>query len=806
MSGIHPSPSPQEVPRTGSQAGHSSGVVQEQIQQYHSSETSTGHHAVLDARGDRSLVHTIVQGTRTSSVSTVTPAMTSMTGTVLTGSDRYCGSPGKSVETLHRSPGTRSVSMTGTDVPVTTGHGGVVLTDHRPNNNLDRSCDHRSRVKTVPTVPSVTTGLDHPTTGHHRSNSKLVRSSDHRAPGISFSNVHAPVMTGQIHDSRMHGAPTKDITGHSNLTSVHQDSDPLSDPSLNHGAPTFTGHPQVVATNSRQHRSSQDRAPSTTHNFPTLSDQGRPQVLGHPPGLYDQPRHPSYWANPSWAGQHPLVGSHMPSDMGIHPMMQPYHPNFQGNFHFPSGVMHPQFTPYSYGLSGERQSGRRQTSSSASATRPRPRSRSRTPSPSLERASRSPLRNRDCSPISSSDSSPERQERPERPLSVDAPRDDPLLQEEDSRSRDQRTDSSFRQESTSREETSSLKEDPLPPSFSLSSAFKVVYDTLPEDLCPPLPPVAEPSFVSTGEEALWRELPAKPAAKADILSIPVSKTLKRCLTELEEANKASFDRSWSVPAKTLKNFMPTGVYRPPRKDIHLSLDLESPSPLDPECTRARINKPPPSSSCPLPISTLERWEAREKQSLGIASQLDMLCATLAKLSSQEELDLDAFRQVLMAASKSTAYLSALTASNTAELIRARRSFVLDSSSKFLLESSKKRLLTAPLDSPFLFGGIVQEVLSLDKEDQLHASIARRPPPPQKPAQQVKGQAQKRKLSSAPPAPQKKQKFSAQGSKGKSNPPLRQTSTFHPPQRKVTGTNVTVSSAPFTGPRGNKQNP
>ena len=402
------------------------------------------------------------------------------------------------------------------------------------------------------------------------------------------------------------------------------------------------------------------------------------------------------------------------------------------------GMMPPQSVDHHYP---------RRRSSNAAATITRPTSRS--PSPTVEAVSPAP-RQRSPSPVhqrvrdnpevvtqrstsgvsssrkravSTSSSSSSSSSEPS--ISGDVPEDDPLVQEE-----------------------------VAPFSFSLSSAYKAVYATLPEDLCTPLPPTPQPSFTSLGEEALWRELPNPPPSKADTLTLPLSKVVSRVFEDMEEHNQSSTDANWFVSSKTVKGLNPSTVYRAPRRDSPSDLNLDAVPGLDGDCKRAHITKPAPSSSVVVPLSTLERWEARERQVVGAASQLDLFCATLAKLSSKPELDLDSFRQVLMAACRSTAFMCSLSASTTAELLRARRHFVLDGTSKFLLEPSKQRLLTAPLTSPDLFGGIVSEVLAVDKEDQLHASVARRPAPPLS-----KQQPGKKRKSSQPLPAAKKQKFS-----------------------------------------------
>ncbi len=73
----------------------------------------------------------------------------------------------------------------------------------------------------------------------------------------------------------------------------------------------------------------------------------------------------------------------------------------------------------------------------------------------------------------------------------------------------------------------------------------------------------------------------------------------------------------------------------------------------------------------------------------------------------------------------------LSLANCSEMLRVRRDAFLDPPSQLLLPSSKEPLRTAPLNSPLLFGGRIKEVSQADKEEQIHASVAR--PPWRKPS-------------------------------------------------------------------------
>ena len=60
-----------------------------------------------------------------------------------------------------------------------------------------------------------------------------------------------------------------------------------------------------------------------------------------------------------------------------------------------------------------------------------------------------------------------------------------------------------------------------------------------------------------------------------------------------------------------------------------------------------------------------------------------------------------------------------------EMLRLRRDLILSSlPHSFLLETGVNSLRTAPLTADSLFGGRIQAALTADREDQIHASLAR----------------------------------------------------------------------------------
>ncbi|KAH3697233.1 hypothetical protein DPMN_084725 [Dreissena polymorpha] len=136
----------------------------------------------------------------------------------------------------------------------------------------------------------------------------------------------------------------------------------------------------------------------------------------------------------------------------------------------------------------------------------------------------------------------------------------------------------------------------------------------------------------------------------------------------------------------------------------------------------------PTSSTPVsvPYSMLVHWEGRERRSLGLTNQIDLMLATLLELVCEwSDAVPEELRDLLTHLSRTTLSLLHNAASSMSEMLRIRRDLILSSLPKdFLLEPGMNSLRTAPLSSGFLFGGMIQDAISADKDDQLHASLAR----------------------------------------------------------------------------------
>ena len=260
----------------------------------------------------------------------------------------------------------------------------------------------------------------------------------------------------------------------------------------------------------------------------------------------------------------------------------------------------------------------------------------------------------------------------------------------------------------------------------MSLAFQAVFDTLPESTCPRPQVTPDRDFDALGEAALWRHLPKEKPRVAPTLCLPISGVVKQTFAACDEVNRSSTDKMWQFPLKDMKKLINLGAYRSPSVDSVSGLDLGNTASLDSDSARASLPKLSGNSRVTLPLHLLEKWELRQRQALGLVSQVDLFTAAVVELTAADPIDEERLLQVLMFLSRSTKNLAAVTAVSLAEMVRLRRTTVLDNAPKFLLESSREKLLSAPLSSPFLFGGIIGSVMSADKTDQEHATLVRGP--------------------------------------------------------------------------------
>ncbi|KAH3782045.1 hypothetical protein DPMN_159956 [Dreissena polymorpha] len=219
---------------------------------------------------------------------------------------------------------------------------------------------------------------------------------------------------------------------------------------------------------------------------------------------------------------------------------------------------------------------------------------------------------------------------------------------------------------------------------------------------------------------------SKATSRVD-LRLPIGSSTMAVFQSLEPSNKPS-PSPWKAPKELTEPKQIDGgtSYKAPVPDPSTSLDLSKLPVPDADISKLSLTLPSSSTHTAVPLSLLENWELRERRSIGLANQLDLMAATALDLvwelsdSIPEEL-----RALLIHLSRTTQCLSHNAASSMSEMLRLRREVILSFlPNNFLLETGVNSLRTAPLTADSLFGGRIQLALTADHEDQIHASLAR----------------------------------------------------------------------------------
>ena len=264
---------------------------------------------------------------------------------------------------------------------------------------------------------------------------------------------------------------------------------------------------------------------------------------------------------------------------------------------------------------------------------------------------------------------------------------------------------------------------------SINQVYELMFNTLDEDFCPRPSLSLTGSAVTVTEQVARRREPgriSKATSRVD-LRLPIGSSTMAVFQSLEPANKPS-PSPWKAPKELTEPKQMDGgkSYKAPVPDPSTGLDLSKLPVPDADISKLSLTMPSSSTHTAVPLSLLENWELRERRSIGLANQLDLMAATALDLvwelsdSIPEEL-----RALLIHLSRTTQCLSHNAASSMSEMLRLRRDLILSSlPNNFLLETGVNSLRTAPLTADSLFGGRIQSALTADREDQIHASLAR----------------------------------------------------------------------------------
>ncbi|KAH3887751.1 hypothetical protein DPMN_011770 [Dreissena polymorpha] len=265
---------------------------------------------------------------------------------------------------------------------------------------------------------------------------------------------------------------------------------------------------------------------------------------------------------------------------------------------------------------------------------------------------------------------------------------------------------------------------------SINQVYELMFNTLDEDFCPRPSLSLTGSAVTITEQVAHRREPSrisKATSRVD-LRLPIGSSTMAVFQSLEPANKPS-PSPWKAPKELTEPKQMDGgkSYKAPVPDPATGLDLSKLPVLDDaDISKLSLTMPSSSTHTSVPLSLLENWELRERRSIGLANQLDLMAATALDLvwelsdSIPEEL-----QALLIHLSRTTQCLSHNAALSMSEMLRLRRDLILSSlPNNFLLETGVNSLRTAPLTADSLFGGRIQSALTAEHEDQIHASLAR----------------------------------------------------------------------------------
>ena len=328
---------------------------------------------------------------------------------------------------------------------------------------------------------------------------------------------------------------------------------------------------------------------------------------------------------------------------------------------------------------------------------------------------------------------------PSPPLSIRAPADDSLMLEGDNvtplpttEHHDVSVGNTVRPDPTPSEPDGSEVGQELDQYYlaPINQVYEAMFATLDEETCPrPPQAVAGEPVTATERCARKREPDRVGRSTRTDLRLPIGSTARSVFQSLELANKVGATQAWKAPKDSSEPKPVEGgrSYKPPVPDPSSGLDLSKIPHLDPEAEKLKqVAIPSANSIANVPYSMLETWELRERKSVGLANQLDLMAATAFEMSCEltdavpEEL-----RALLIHQARTTQLLAYNAASSMAEMLRLRRDMVLETITPgFMLDPGITSLRTAPFTANTLFGGRIPEALEADKDQQLHASLAR----------------------------------------------------------------------------------
>ena len=262
--------------------------------------------------------------------------------------------------------------------------------------------------------------------------------------------------------------------------------------------------------------------------------------------------------------------------------------------------------------------------------------------------------------------------------------------------------------SSSDEETESLlpiEDEPAADRWSLQQAIEEVFRVVPSTLCPKIDAPPRRKNLSSLEE----HNAEIGGSTTPLQLLPQANNLGRLLDQLQSTRSLdTVESAWSVPLAISKEWVSPKAYVASKEFFPVKVPA-----LDGDASTLGLTAP---TSITVSAKLVERWEARARLGVMVASHDDHFAIALALLLKEENVSSRGASRILEAFDTGNRHLMALNLQNATEMLSARRDATLVKSSS-LLQNSKDSLRAAPLSSNLLFGGRVAAVTVTDSSEQ-----------------------------------------------------------------------------------------
>jgi hypothetical protein len=187
--------------------------------------------------------------------------------------------------------------------------------------------------------------------------------------------------------------------------------------------------------------------------------------------------------------------------------------------------------------------------------------------------------------------------------------------------------------------------------LSFDKACDDCFNALPEDLCPRPASHSNSGTRSTGERLLFSL--GQLSQKSEKIALPLSGTISDVFEHIEKPNREKPEESWSIPSKVTREIAPNHSLRLPSSVEEQPFLVKSIPPLDNDSQRLKLTRP---TNFRCSTSYLERWDLRQRQQIGLASNADLFAASLIKLVNDPEPSHEALKRLAFQVGRSTVSL------------------------------------------------------------------------------------------------------------------------------------------------------